>query len=170
MGDAIITGVFTLLGVVVGLFGARWVRSWGKVRCEIDSWQPSTKGGQLAAGYIGVEERRLQVTFLNQKDLTVTVWDMQLAFYKGSEPIEAWAHPHLEFVDDHAQRKPLGRVDLPPRVSVPLAIHATLGRDDKRYAMEGVDRAEFVASIVGAKDIRRALPGPWHQPPPFPGG
>jgi hypothetical protein len=33
---AAIAGVFTLLGVVVGLFGERWVRSWGKVRCEIE--------------------------------------------------------------------------------------------------------------------------------------
>jgi len=167
--DVIAAGVFgiagTVVGAVVGLVGGRWVRSWGEVLCEVDSWHAWGTGGQLAGGYIGVEERRLEVTFLNQKDVPVTVWDMQLAFYKGDRPLEAWAYPHLEFVDEQARREPLGRVDLPPRVSVPLAIHATLGRADKREAMEGVDRAEFVASIVGAKDIRRELRGPWHQPP-----
>jgi len=41
--DTIAVGVFsivgTLLGVVLGLFGERWVRRWGEVRCDIDSWE-----------------------------------------------------------------------------------------------------------------------------------
>jgi hypothetical protein len=68
----------------------------------------------------------------------------------------------MEFADDLDCRSPLGRVDLPPGVSVTRMILLTPGCDDKPGAMEGVDRAEFVANIVVARAVRKVLPGPWH--------
>lgn len=60
---------------------------------------------------------------------------------------------HMEFVDDLDRRSPLGRVDLPPGVAVTRTISLTRGRDDKLGAIEGVDRAEFVANIVGVRAV-----------------
>ena len=65
--DTIAVGVFTivgtLLGVALGLFGERWMRSWGEVRCEIT-------GCRLNVGTPeGPEEIFLDVRFLNEKEL-----------------------------------------------------------------------------------------------------
>jgi hypothetical protein len=46
----------------------------------------------------------------------------------------------------------------------------TPGREDKLEAMETVDGAEFVASIVGARDVQIDLPGPWQILPSSPDG
>lgn len=126
--EAIAVGVFsivgTLLGVVAGLFGERWVRSWGEVRCEIADWTINV--GALA----GPEESLLEVRFLNEKELPVVVWELRMEFYKGGEPLEAWAHPTTQFVDEvTGRRSPLGPVNLPPRVAVSRTISLAAGRE-----------------------------------------
>src|SRR4051812_23298581 len=80
-------GVFgTLLGVALGLFGERWVRTRGKVRCDIRWWASLRKELVDAPGGLEVTERRLETTFLNRKDVPVTVWEMGVTFYKGASP------------------------------------------------------------------------------------
>jgi hypothetical protein len=73
--ETIAVGVFsivgTLLGVVAGLFGERWVRSWGEVRCEIADWRINV--GTSA----GPEESQLEVRFLNEKELPIVVWELR---------------------------------------------------------------------------------------------
>ena len=73
--DTIAVGVFsivgTLLGVVLGLFGERWVRRWGQVRCEIDSWEAIEPSNDT-------EERDLQVSFLNENPYARTSWTNRL--------------------------------------------------------------------------------------------
>jgi hypothetical protein len=68
--DTIAVGIFTivgtLLGVALGLFGERWLRRWGDVRCNIDSWSAWTSGGEI-------EQREVEITFLNEKDLNAVV-------------------------------------------------------------------------------------------------
>jgi hypothetical protein len=160
MDEQIITGIFTLLGVSVGLFGERLVRRLGGVRCSIDSWFIQ-RGGARPDGGTTAEERRLQVTFLNRKELPVTVLDMRVVFYEGDNPLEDWTRPHMEFVDDRDQKSPLGLVNLPPFLAVTRTISVTPGRDDKLRALEEADKAEFVASIVGARDKWLELPEPW---------
>ena len=153
---AVIAGGFALLGVVVGLFGERWVRSWGDVRCEIDDW--SINVGTSA----GPEESRLDVRFLNEKELPVVVWDMGVEFYKGEEPLEEWADPTALFVDEvTGSRSRVGPVNLPPRVAVTRTISLVSGREDKRQELGKVDRAIFVANISGAEDKREELSLPW---------
>ena len=70
--------------------------------CEIDYWRAwRTAGSDDSPGGVQVEERRLRVTFLNQKDVDVTVWDMRVAFYnRGGKLLEEWERPYMEFSND----------------------------------------------------------------------
>jgi hypothetical protein len=145
-------GVFTLLGVAVGLLGERWVRSLGKVRCNIDSWAAWTSGGE-------VEERRIEVTFLNEKDLNAVVWDIRVEFHKqGQDPLR----PNITFVDEVSRWWPMSAVNLPSRVAVSRSIKVELSGYDLQAAKEA-DRAEFVAIILpGVGEKREELRPPWH--------
>jgi hypothetical protein len=69
VAGGVVGGVLGILGVAVGLFGERWVRRWGDVRCSIDSWHDVTDTG------IPNEERVVEVTFLNEKDLNADLVD-----------------------------------------------------------------------------------------------
>jgi hypothetical protein len=163
--DTIAVGVFTLLGVVVGLFGERWVRRLGRVWCEVDAWYVARGRGTTA------EERRLQVTFLNGKDLDVTVWDMRVEFSKGGQLLEEGERPHVKFIDEHNQWSQPGPVNLPSRKPVTRTLSVALGDvhsgsmtrpdPDKLRAVQGADRAEFVASIIDAKDKKKKLTPTW---------
>jgi hypothetical protein len=154
--DIIAVGVFsiagTLLGTLLGLFGERWMRRWGDVRCNIDSWVAWTSGGE-------VEERRVEVTFLNEKDLNAVVWDIRVEFHKqGQDPLR----PNITFVDELSRWWPVGMVNLPSWVAVSRSIKVELSGDDLRAAKEA-DRAEFVAAIVpGVGEKREELQPPWH--------
>ncbi len=159
MTEQVVTGIFTLLGVGVGLFGERWVRTWGKVVCKLD-WSPTmgTYAAQKPSGH-QVTQRSLGVTFLNRKDVPVTVWDMRVVFYKGADPLTEEERPHLEIAN--AEGGPEDPVTLPPRVHVTrtLTLTVPLGSDEavKQRAAEESDRIEFVAILDGASDIRRKL-------------
>ena len=156
----IVTGLFTLLGVALGLFGERWLRTWGPVEFKVAAWRPQQTTAH-AGGGTTVHERWLEVMFLNQKDVPVTVLDMRVEFYKGGQPLEEWAHTRLEFIGAGSRREPVGPVNLTPHVAVPLVISIAPGRDDKIRALEEMDRAEFVAVMIGARDIRQELPEAW---------
>lgn len=153
--DTIAVGVFsivgTLLGVVLGLFGERWVRRWGQVRCEIDSWEAIEPSNDT-------EERDLQVSFLNEKDVYAVVWEMRVEFHReGHEPLI----PLLTFLDglDRGQLL-VGKLNLPPQVAVTRRMRVSLHGDDLRMAWSA-DRAEFVATIAGIGEEREELRPPW---------
>jgi hypothetical protein len=110
VADVIVTGTFTLLGVVVGLVGVRWVQTLGGVRCEVDWWGARGEGSVDSPGGVRILERQLGATFLNCKDVPVTVWDMQVVFYKGGQPLDEGERPHIA----SARRMPLEPVNLPP--------------------------------------------------------
>jgi hypothetical protein len=155
----LVGGFFTLVGVVVGLFGEPMVRRVGKVRCEIGSWRRNT--GNSEAPW----ERLLEVTFFNGKELPVVVWKMQVEFYKGGKHLEDWIHPNLQVVDENGQRSTLAPVNLPSREAVPKTIGVNVGSGDISQrlaeALAEADEAVFVASIVGAADKRVRLSPPW---------
>jgi hypothetical protein len=163
--DVVATGVFTLLGVLVGLLGEPLTRRLGRVRCTIDSWKRSAGTPEEPV------TRMLQVTFLNGKELPVVVREMRVEFYKGGKPVPEWARPHLEFVDETSvqPRRPLGPVNLPSREAVPLTISVSAGgdRDDAWKELAKVDRAVFTAKLVGAGDKRRELSPPWQGDGPL---
>ena len=60
MTNAIITGIFgvggTLLGVVLGLFGERWVRRIGGVQCDIRWINSAGAGGVDSPGGVEVQD------------------------------------------------------------------------------------------------------------------
>ena len=79
-------GIFTVVGVLLGLFGERLVRRAGEVRCTVDNWYPQQTGPRPGGGATSLE-RRLQVTFLNRKEIPITVWEMRVDFYReGGAP------------------------------------------------------------------------------------
>ena len=167
MTSAIVTGVFgvvgTLLGVVLGLFGERWVRTWGEVRCDI-RWSVGGSAGSVdSPGGVEVQERQLQATFLNRKDVPVTIWGMRVDFYKGGKLLNDEERPNLEFAGSRGGRRPVfDLTTLHPRIPATLTVFVSPGHNEDRRqrAVEDADRIEFVAVIEGAKDKRKRL-APW---------
>ena len=138
---ACIAGVFTLLGVALGLFGERWVRRRGDVRCSIDSWHNVTDTG------IPNEEREVEATFLNEKDVNAVVWNIQVVFHKeGQDPF----CPTLTFWDGPSRGQVVGVLNLPPWVAVTRRMKVS----------QEADRAEFVATIAGVGKKREELRPP----------
>jgi hypothetical protein len=101
--DTIAVGVFTIVGTIagalVGLFGERFVRRLGYVRCVVKEggWY-MPEGAYPPGGGDTPRERRLRILFLNHKDVPVTVWDMHVKFYSGGKPLPAWTRPHVQLV------------------------------------------------------------------------
>lgn len=153
-------GVFTLLGVLFGLFGERWVRRWGRVHCDTHWRVQRTK---FRPDDALVLERRLDILFLNRKDVDVTVVEMRVEFYKGGKPFDEERAPTVEFVDERDETKPLSSVNLPSRKPVPLTIRVAYEKDNvfRLGALEEADRARFVARLDGARDKRKELRPPW---------
>lgn len=164
--DTIAVGVFsivgTILGGTLGLVGERLVRKIGKVECKIDNYW--IQQGAARSGGGTAEERRLQVTLLNRKELPVTVTDMRVVFYKENKPLEDWTRPNISFVDGSVQGSPVDLVNIPAYTGVTRTMSLIPGRDDKLRELENADRAEFVAVIVGAKDITVELEKTWTEP------
>ena len=153
----------TLLGVVVGLIGERLIRRIGRVRCVIGDGDWSGHMVEYRPDGSMPKERHLQVAFVNGKELPVTIWEMGVEFYKGGKPLEEWARPVVQFVDERGDPRPLGPVNLPPHMTMPLTLRVLPDRDDKLREMEDVDKAVFVATLMGARDTRRELHPPWRE-------
>jgi hypothetical protein len=171
VSEQIVTGIFTLLGVVVGLFGERWVRRLGRVRYWTD-WQVQRGEFRAEVGTVALE-RQLKVTFLNRKDVGVTVQDMRVEFYnREGQLLGEEERPYLYFIDPESNEwSAPGPVDLPPGRTVQQTISLTLGEVQsgsvtnpepaRQKAVEGAAWAVFVARIVGAWNKRRKLSPPW---------
>jgi hypothetical protein len=166
--------VGVVVGVMVGLFGERWLRRWGDVECRIkeDDWY--VPKGAYPRGGDTPGERRLRATFTNGKELPVTVWDVRVDFYKGRELLEEWAErarPRVQLVEESHNISELRAVILPPHIPVSLEIRVTpLGAHDtdqeqaaKLRVLEEAERAEFVANLIDARDKRMELAPPWRQ-------
>ena len=169
VAGGVVGRVLGIVGVAVGLFGERWVRRWGDVRCMMNEGDWYVPEGAYPLGSDTPRERRVRVTFLNGKELPVTVWDMRVEFYKGGELLEEWARPRVQLVEESGNISELGTVILPPHIPVSLEIRViSLDAHDtdqeqaaKLRALAEVDRAEFVATLVGARDKRKDLHPPW---------
>jgi hypothetical protein len=159
MTDQVVTGIFTLLGVAMGLFGERWVRTWGKVRCDVDWGVARSASSVDSPGSVEVQERQLKATFSNRKDIPVTIWDMRVVFYKGDRPLGEEERPHMEFTGASGGRMPFAPVNLPPRIPVTRTIFVAPPSNipNSLRAVEEADRVEFEAIIDEASDIRMRL-------------
>jgi hypothetical protein len=159
MTDQVVTGIFTLLGVAMGLFGERWVRTWGKVRCGVAWWVARSAGSIDSPGGVEIQERRLRATFSNRKDIPVTMWDMRVVFYKGDNPLDEEERPHMEFTGAGGGKKAFEPVNLPPRIPVTRTIFVTTGHNepDRQRAVEEADRVQFEAIIDESRDITLRL-------------
>jgi hypothetical protein len=87
----------------------------GQGALHLGPWY-SQRTGYSSSGSVA-EERSLQVTFENGKDLPVIVSEMRVEFYKEDKPLEAWTRPNLAFVDEREHSSPLGPVNIPPHES-----------------------------------------------------
>jgi hypothetical protein len=155
----LIVAVLGLIVLLVGPFVTHYVRALGKVQCTVDFWYPQRVGFRPSGSV--AEERRLQVTFSNRKDVSVTVSEMRVEFFKDGQSLADWTRPHMDFVDEHDRKSPVGPVNILPQLHEQRMISVTPGRADIVRELQKADRAVFVASIDGVGDKRVELTPPW---------
>ena len=153
--ETIIVGIVVpVLLALAAVFGPRWLRQRGKVECEVLDWRPWRTN-------LHPQQRRLFLRFYNDKEIPVAVRRLGIEWSKGSKPLAEWAHPNMQFVDEHQRPSALGIVDLPPRREVRRTIVITPGRDDIVRELAEMDRAVFVAHIDRVGDVSEGLTPPW---------
>jgi hypothetical protein len=174
ISGGLVGGIFTVIGGVVVLFWERRVRARGEVECligdEDNKHDWSAESSEFSAQHNRniVLERRLEVLFLNGKDLPVTVLDMKVRFYKEGKPLEKEEQAiSVKFLNAHNLRSDLSPLTLPPHVHVRRTLVVAPISPAAQWALDESDRAEFVAVLVGYADITREL-APWRQLPPKP--
>ena len=107
-------------------------------------------------------ERELEVRFVNEKELPVIVLDMWVAYYTEDKPLEEWARPGLMF-GSGVTKTALSPVNVPGRSAVIKTFSLIAGRADIQRELAATNRAEFVATLVGARDISKKLEPPWRS-------
>ncbi len=146
----IVTGIFTLASAIIGaiigsmltLVGARFLRRRGKVQSFIIAW--------LRVGEEPARERRVfEIRLHNEKDVSTTLWRLRFVFHKEGE---AWLkrRPREAGTDE-----PIEVLDLPPWVTVTKKL--AIGFDKPRGGIPGdelkkvkeSDKIEFIADIPG---------------------
>jgi hypothetical protein len=111
-------------------------------------------------GGVEVMQRQLGVTFLNRKDVPVSVWDLRVVFYKGGQPLGTEERPSLQFSGEHGGRGPFELVPLLPHIPVTRTVSVEpFTNHEKLRPLQEADRIEFVAEIEGAKTVRSWLVG-----------
>lgn len=101
----------------------------------------------------------MEATFLNHKDVPVTVWEMRVMFYKGGEEFVPEERPNLAYTGSRSRRGAFELMTLPPRIPAKRTIFVTLplNMPDIMRTFEEADRIEFVAVIEGAGTISSRL-------------
>jgi hypothetical protein len=66
-------------------------------------------------------------------------------------------------IEEGGKLTSVGPVNLTPYVPVSLTLRVVPGRDDMIGELEKMDKAEFVATLVGAPDKRKELKPPWQR-------
>ena len=93
------------------------------------------------------EEREVEATFLNEKDVNAVVWNIQVVFHKeDQDPV----CPTLTFWDGPSRGQVVGVLNLPPWVAVTRRMKVSLYYPDDLQKAKEADRAEFVATIAGS--------------------
>jgi hypothetical protein len=168
VAGGVVGGVLGIVGVVLGLLLQRFLQRTGAVRHRIGEGDWFVERSTRAE----VEERRLRVAFLNRKDVPVTVWGMRVEFSRGGVPLEDWARPHVQRVEQDGGISELSPVTLPPHIHVPLVIrvipervpHDTpQERTARLQKLQEADSAVFEATLIGARDKREKLKEPWRS-------
>src|SRR5918997_4079464 len=154
-----------VLGALSGVVLERWMRRWGEVRCVIGDkdWSVARSGFSAKDNGNTVAERMLKVLFVNDKDLPVTVMDMQVVFYKDGKPLEEAERPDVKVVNEQGHRSEISLVSIPPHVPVTRTLFVAPDAAHKQRALEEADRAEFVAIMLGTEDKRMELKPPWRE-------
>ena len=85
-----------------------------------------------------------------------------MEFYKQDAPLAEWARPTTQLVGETGEISPMDPMTLLPHIPpVRRTLSVRPGRDDIRQEVANVDKAEFVATLIGASDQRRDLDPPW---------
>lgn len=136
---ALIAGVFTLLGIVVGLVVEYQLRRRGEVRSEARAWSGAGRK------YERDEFRSFKMRFFNDRDVNIYLWDARAEFYRGAELIDtipAWRAEGLDGVEL------VGPIDLESRKSVYPDMEVIAYGEETLDRLKSADRVEFVATTI----------------------
>jgi hypothetical protein len=151
VGNQIVTGVFTLLGsllgVALGLFGERYIRERGKVRCEIDAWS-----GEENPSFGAPEVHHFEVNIYNEKDVALALWDIHMEVVpEDGEPERVG----LQFARTTGEW--VSVLNLPSRVAISEGMRVTAG-GATLYRIKHARKLRFVGVIPGGKEFSKDLP------------
>jgi hypothetical protein len=157
LAGGLVGGVFTIIGVFLGLIGEPLLRRRGKVRCDIvrDTWQILVGTPETPV------ESPFEVTFWDGKEIPIAVMGVRMEFYKGRKMLEEWARPDLRFTTGGIIAPPPWNLPARETVVRTITVVADAESEDKQRELAKTDRAVFVASVVGARDKRKKLVPPW---------
>jgi hypothetical protein len=158
--------VGALLGAVVGLVVQDQLRRRGEVRFDVRAWvdgRPIQGGG---------EYRDFEARFFNDRDVNVSVWNLEVEFCEGEATI-ARMLPERPRRSPGDQRIPVEPIELPARTSVYQNMRLET-RDQFLETVKRADHARFVAVIVPGNErisaplcrwspFERARPWPIHR-------
>jgi hypothetical protein len=182
IAGGVVGGVFTLLGGALGLFGERWVRTWGKVRCKmepIELWvfsgseEPVTLHSlpiptellvrddaeqDPAWGDEGAARYFLNVKFFNEKETTTGLRDVVIVF-DGDPPLEKMMQDRSTWQAGPNARPMAGLefVNLPSKEWVALSLIGDLSHEEVRK-LTGCDRAWLRGHFPDGRRFSQRVP------------
>jgi hypothetical protein len=143
---AIITGIFTLLGVALGLFGERYIRERRRVHCEVDAWT-----GAENPSYGAPEVRHFATTFYNNKDVALALWDVRMEF------VPADGDPESVKLRNTSAGDQVDVFNLPPRMAVSEVMQVTAG-GETLHKIKHARALRFAGTFPGGKEFSKDLP------------
>lgn len=147
MTDLIATGVFTLLGVALGLFGERYLRERGKLDCQVEAWTGGAWSSRTQ------EFRHFEVRFYNAKEIALPVWDIHMELASDGKAPE-----RVELYSTSTGAK-VSMLNVAPSTVVSEGLKATVGGELLESLRRG-RKARFVGAIPGRRGVSKDLP-PW---------
>jgi hypothetical protein len=148
----IVGGLIGLLSSQVTLYFQRLLRERGKLRCSVRAWTNARGGTER-------EERSFNISFFNEKDVNLALWDIKVKFHKESAKEREYPItlvPRGDYGTSGAG-SPFSSLNLPSRVSIDYAMFLRAS-ETTQERLKASDRGEFVGVLPGGEVFTCELP------------
>ena len=146
VAGGVVGGVLGIVGVAVGLFGERYIRERGKVRCEIDAWT-----GADNPSFGAPEVRHFEVNLYNEKDVALALWDIHVEFVPED------GEPERVGLELTSTGERVSMLNLPSHVAISEGMRVT-ARGATLHRIQHARKLRFVGIIPGGKEFSKELP------------